>query len=79
MHYLRQAGVKAAARAALSDARTWFEQALEILKSVPQSLATMEQAFEVRLELRTVLRQLGEVGLMLKHLREAEDACRAVE
>jgi class 3 adenylate cyclase/tetratricopeptide (TPR) repeat protein len=72
VHYLRQAGAKAAARAALSDARTWLEQALDILKSVPESRATMEEAFEVRLELRTVLRQLGEVRLMLKHLRQAE-------
>ena len=29
-------------------------------------------SLEVRLELRTVLRQLGEVGLMLQHLRQAE-------
>jgi len=72
VHYLRQAGAKQAARGALQEARTSFEQALDILKSVPESGATMEEAFEVRLELRTVLRQLGEVGLMLKHLRQAE-------
>ena len=28
MHYLRQAGLKAAARSALQDAQAWFEQAL---------------------------------------------------
>jgi tetratricopeptide (TPR) repeat protein len=72
VHYLRQAGAKDTARGALQEARTSFEQALDILKSVPESRTTMEEAFEVRLELRTVLRQLGEVGLMLKHLREAE-------
>ena len=72
VHYLRQAGAKAAARSALSDARVSFEQALDILKALPESQATLEQAFEIRLELRTVLRQLGEVELMLKHLREAE-------
>ena len=72
MHYLRQAGAKAAARSALSDARSWFEQALDVLKSLPESQATMEQAFEIRLELRPVLRQLGEVRQMLEHLREAE-------
>ena len=37
VHYLRQAGAKAAARSALLDARTWFEQALDILKSLPES------------------------------------------
>jgi class 3 adenylate cyclase/tetratricopeptide (TPR) repeat protein len=72
VHYLRQAGAKAAARGALQEARTSFEQALDILASLPDNPQTMEDAFEVRLELRTVLRQLGEVGLMLKYLREAE-------
>jgi len=71
-HYLRLAGAKAAARSAVAAARTWFEQALDILKSMPESQATMEQAFEIRLELRPVLRQLGEVRQMLEHLREAE-------
>src|SRR5262249_58999340 len=71
-HYLRQAGAKAAARGALQEARTSFEQALNILKSLPDSSEAMEEAFEIRLALRTVLRQLGEVELMLEHLREAE-------
>jgi class 3 adenylate cyclase/tetratricopeptide (TPR) repeat protein len=72
MHYLRQAGGKAAARAALADARAWFEQALGVLKALPESQAALEQAFEIRLELRPVLRQLGEGRQMLEHLREAE-------
>lgn len=72
LYYLRQAGGKAAARSALSDARNWFEQALDILASLSESRTTMEQAFEIRLELRSVLRQLGEVRQMLEHLREAE-------
>jgi class 3 adenylate cyclase/tetratricopeptide (TPR) repeat protein len=71
-HYLRQAGAKAAGRSAVLDARAWFEQALDILKSLPESQATLEQAFEIRLELRPVLRQLGEGRQMLNHLREAE-------
>ena len=72
VHYLWQAGAKAAARAALPDARAWYEQALDILKSLPETSARMEQAFDICLELRTVLRQLGELRLMLNHLREAE-------
>jgi class 3 adenylate cyclase/tetratricopeptide (TPR) repeat protein len=71
-HYLRQAGAKAAGRSAVTAARTWFEQSLDVLKSLPESQATMEQAFEIRLELRSVLRQLGEVRQMLERLREAE-------
>ena len=70
--YLQQAGERAAARTALTDARTWLEQALGILQSLPESRATMEQAFEIHLELRSVLRLLGEVRQMLAHLRAAE-------
>jgi tetratricopeptide (TPR) repeat protein len=72
VYYLRQAGAKAGSRSALVDARGWFEQALDVLKALPETQDTLEQAFEIRLELRSVLRQLGEVRQMLEHLREAE-------
>src|SRR5215468_5757231 len=72
VQYLRQAGAKAAARSALLDARSSYEKALDLLKSQPDSQAAMEQAFEIRLELRRILRQLGEGRNMLHHLREAE-------
>jgi tetratricopeptide (TPR) repeat protein len=72
VHYLRQAGLKAAARSALADARVWFEQALGILETLPESRSTPEQAFEIRLELRPALSLLGEVRPMLARLREAE-------
>jgi class 3 adenylate cyclase/tetratricopeptide (TPR) repeat protein len=70
--YLRQAGLKVAARSALPDARAWFEQALDVLETLPESPSTLEQGFEIRLELRTVLVQLGEVRRALDRLREAE-------
>ncbi|MGH7267417.1 MAG: AAA family ATPase [Candidatus Rokuibacteriota bacterium] len=70
--YLRQAGAKAASRSALPDARAWFEQALGVLEKLPASPSTAEQAFEIRLELRTVLTQLGELRRALERLREAE-------
>jgi class 3 adenylate cyclase/tetratricopeptide (TPR) repeat protein len=72
VHYLRQAGLKAAARSALQDARTWLEQALGVLEALPESPSTPEQAFEIRLELRLVLHQLGEFRRALERLREAE-------
>jgi tetratricopeptide (TPR) repeat protein len=72
VRYLRQAGGKAAGRSALSDARECFEQALSALGALPESQDTLEQAFEIRLEVRPVLRQLGEVRQMLEHLRDAE-------
>ena len=70
--YLRQAGLKAAARSALQDARVWFEEALGILDALPESQSALEQAFEIRLELRPVMQQLGEGRRMLERLREAE-------
>jgi class 3 adenylate cyclase/tetratricopeptide (TPR) repeat protein len=72
VYYLRQAGLKTAARSALQDARAWFEQALGVLEGLPESRSTLEQAFETRLELRPVLIQLGEVRRTLDRLREAE-------
>jgi tetratricopeptide (TPR) repeat protein len=71
VHYLRQAGLKAATRSALTDARGWFEQALGVLEALSESRPTMEQAFEIRLELRSV-NQLGEGRRALERLREAE-------
>ena len=72
MGYLRQAGVKAAARSAPQDARVWFEQALGALAVLPESRSTLEQAFDIRLELRPMLTQLGEIRRALECLREAE-------
>ncbi len=79
VHYLWQAGGKAAARSALSDARAWFEQALGVLEALPGSRAALEQAFEIRLELRRVLRQLGEGREMLEQLRKAEAVAERLE
>ena len=70
--YLRQAGLRAAARSALPDARTWFEEALRVLAALPTSPSSLEQAFEIRLELRPVLSLLGDYRRVLEHLREAE-------
>jgi predicted ATPase len=71
-HYLQHAGSKAAAWSALQDARVWFEQALGTLGALPESQSALEQAFEIRLEVRTVLTQLAEPRSALEHLREAE-------
>jgi len=71
--YLRQAGAKAAARSALIDARVWLEQALDVIETAPKDTATLEQAFEIRLELRSVLTQLGELQQARERLLEADD------
>jgi class 3 adenylate cyclase/tetratricopeptide (TPR) repeat protein len=72
VHYLRQAGLKATARSAPSEARVWFEQALGVLDALSESQATLEEAFEIRLELRRVLTVLADHPQALDRLREAE-------
>src|SRR5262249_18789874 len=70
--YLRQAGIKAAARSALPDARGWFEQALDALARMPESPSTLTEGLEIRLDQWVVLNQLGEVRQALERLRVAE-------
>jgi tetratricopeptide (TPR) repeat protein len=70
--YLRRAGLKATARSAPQEARACFEHALSVLETLPESQSTLEQAFEIRLELRPAMQQLGEARRMLERLREAE-------
>jgi DNA-binding SARP family transcriptional activator/tetratricopeptide (TPR) repeat protein len=72
VHYLREAGIKAAARSALTDARAWFEKALDVLGDLPESPSTLRHGVEIRLELRLVLNQLGDVRQALERLRQAE-------
>jgi tetratricopeptide (TPR) repeat protein len=72
VHYLRQAGLKADARSAFQDALACFEQALGVLEVLPESQATLEQAFDIRLELPPALSHLGEGRRTLERLREAE-------
>jgi predicted ATPase len=76
VRYLRQAGLKATAQSALPDARVWFEQALGVLEALPESQPTLEQAFDIRLELRSVLHQLGEPPRGLERLRESAGLAR---
>jgi tetratricopeptide (TPR) repeat protein len=72
VHYLRQAGLRAAARSALQEARVWLEQGLAVLGALGESRTSQEQAFEICLDLRSVLNLLGDVRSALEHLHEAE-------
>ena len=72
VHYLRLAGGKAHARSAAQDAKAWFDQALGVLETLPESPSTLEQGFEIRVALRPMLTHLGEVRRALERLREAE-------
>ncbi|HEX9525072.1 MAG TPA: BTAD domain-containing putative transcriptional regulator, partial [Reyranella sp.] len=70
--YWVKAGRLAHARWANREAVEFFEQALHVLKALPESPPMQERAFDILLEQRPVLIQLGEPRLALERLREAE-------
>jgi class 3 adenylate cyclase/tetratricopeptide (TPR) repeat protein len=74
--YLRQAGAKALARSANREAVACFEQALSALRHRPEARDTLEQAVDLRFDLRTALHPLGEFERILGCLREAEGLAR---
>jgi class 3 adenylate cyclase len=69
--YLRQAGVKVEGRAANREAVDYFERSLSALRHLPETRESLEQAIELRFDLRRPLFQLGETDKMLGYLREA--------
>jgi class 3 adenylate cyclase/tetratricopeptide (TPR) repeat protein len=72
MTYLRQAGAKAAARAANREAVILFEQALVAVRHAPEGRPTVERAIDLRLDLRPPLLQLGQLERVLQLSQEAE-------
>jgi tetratricopeptide (TPR) repeat protein len=69
---LSWAGARAAQRSANREALACFDLALAALAHLPESRFWLEQAFEIRLELRTVLSWCGEIRLARARLCEAE-------
>jgi len=74
--YLRQAGLRAIARAANGEAIGHLEEALGALRRLPDSRATTELTIDVRLDLRNALLSLGDRVRMGEHLYEAEVLAR---
>ena len=70
--YSRQAGARAHAAGAHREAVACFEQAVDVLADLPRDRERLEQAIDVRFELRTALLPLGEVQRGLEHIRAAE-------
>ena len=76
--YLRQAGLRAMARAANREAIAHLEQALGALRRLPESRETTELTIDIRLDLRNALLPLGERARMGEHLHEAEVLARTL-
>src|SRR5262249_50718985 len=70
--YLRQAGAKAFARSANREALPYFEQALTALAHLPETHETLQQAIDVRFDMRNALFPLAEWGRIEGYLQEAE-------
>jgi len=70
--YLRQAGARAFSRSANREAVAWFDQALVALDHLPETRDRLEQAIELRFDLRGALLALGELGRLSESLLEAE-------
>ncbi len=72
LRYCREAGARAFTRSAHRGAAAYFQQALVALEHLPSTRERMEQAIDLRLELRHALSPLGEYRQMLDALGEAE-------
>jgi class 3 adenylate cyclase/tetratricopeptide (TPR) repeat protein len=77
--YCRQAGEKAMARSAYSEAAGCFEQALSALPHLPEQRDTREQAIDLRLALGSALEPSGDWERILAPLREAEALAAALD
>jgi tetratricopeptide (TPR) repeat protein len=77
--YCRQAGAKAFVRSALREAMAYFEQARTAIGHLPERRETLEQAIDLRLNIRNTLVALGELGAIFDHLREAETLATALD
>lgn len=76
--YLRQAGLRAMARAANREAEAYLEQALVALGHLPEGRETTELAVDLRFDLRTALIPLAEWERMQDHLGVAESLASAL-
>ncbi|MBI2750163.1 MAG: AAA family ATPase [Burkholderiales bacterium] len=77
--FLRQAGAKAFVRSANREAVAYFEQALAALSHLPETRATIEQAIDLRFDLRASLFALMDLKKAFGYVREAEHLARAID
>jgi class 3 adenylate cyclase/tetratricopeptide (TPR) repeat protein len=78
LRYFRQAGAKAAMRSAHREAVACWEQALVALQHLPETRDTIEQAIDLRFDLRNSLWPLGEHGQIFAYLAQAEALAEAL-
>ena len=67
------------AHSANREAVTCFEETLVALEHLPETRETLEQAIDLRFDLRTSLLPLGEFERIFGYLREAESLCKSLD
>ncbi len=77
-HWIK-AGRLAHARWANREAASFFERGLRCLATLPQTRDTMEQAIDLRFDLKTSLFPLGQFARIVAYLREAEALARDLD
>ncbi len=76
--YLEQAAAKSFGRSAHREAVTCYEQALAVLRHLPESAGTQRKAIDVRIALRNSLFPLGQLTRIIDLLDEAEALAAAI-
>ena len=76
--YSWQSGEKASQRSANQEAREFFQTGLRALEHLPQSRANLQQAVDLRLDLRNPLYFLSEFDELHRCLREAESIAQRI-
>jgi class 3 adenylate cyclase/tetratricopeptide (TPR) repeat protein len=71
VEYLRQAGARAATRSFNREAIARFQEALVALGHLAETRETVEQAIDIRLEMRHSLLLVGDHGQIFESLRQA--------
>jgi tetratricopeptide (TPR) repeat protein len=77
--YWQRAGQRALERSAYREAVASLEKGLEALSHLPQNRATLEQAIDLRLDLRSALWPSGNLGRIVAYVREAETLAEALD
>jgi class 3 adenylate cyclase/tetratricopeptide (TPR) repeat protein len=72
LDYLKRSGIKATSLYANEDAVRFFERALTVLKKLPETRDSLEQAVDLRFQLRNALLPLGETDRILRCLDELD-------
>ena len=78
VRYLHQAGTKALLRSAHREAASYYEQALDALRRLPEHPDSIAESLDLRFDLRTALMPLGEFGRIRALLDEAETIAETV-